>query len=127
MRRDWPAALLAVVAVGFVVLGLYEAWSDAPTFDEPVYVASGLAGILHHDVSLNDEHPPLPKLLAALPALFAHPVIPSDGDWDRNNERTYSARFAAAQLHAGKLRSVTMASRVVPLLEAVALAAWCGR
>jgi 4-amino-4-deoxy-L-arabinose transferase-like glycosyltransferase len=122
MRRDWPAALLAVVAVGFVVLGLYEAWSDAPTFDEPVYVASGLAGILHHDVSLNDEHPPLPKLLAALPVLFVHPVIPPDGNWDHNNERAYSATFAAAQLRTGKLRSVTMASRVVPLLEAVALA-----
>jgi len=34
--------MLAVVA-GFLALGLAEAWADAPTFDEPVYVSSGLA------------------------------------------------------------------------------------
>jgi 4-amino-4-deoxy-L-arabinose transferase-like glycosyltransferase len=122
MRRYWATALLSVASVGFVALGLAQAWSDAPTFDEPVYVASGLAGILHHDVTLNEEHPPLPKLLAALPVLFVHPVVPPDGGWNRNNERAYSARFVAAQERVGTLRSVTMASRLVPLLEAVALA-----
>ena len=86
-----------------------------------MYVASGLAGILHHDVALNDEHPPLPKLLAALPVLLVHPVVPTDGDWTSNNERTYSPAFVEAQLRAGKLRSVTFASRLVTLVEVVAL------
>ncbi len=122
MARKWSEILLVAVAICFIALGLHEALSDAPTFDEPVYVASGLAGILHHDVNLNDEHPPLPKLLAALPVLLVHPVIPMDGNWTSNNERTYSATFLQAQLRAGKLQSVTFASRLVPLVEVVALA-----
>jgi 4-amino-4-deoxy-L-arabinose transferase-like glycosyltransferase len=121
LSRWLPLILLVLASVGFLGVGIHEAWSDSPTFDEPVYVSSGLAAILHHDLTLNDEHPPLPKVLAALPVLFTHPVVPSDGTWERNNERIYSAAFVDAQLAAGKLRSVTLASRTVPLLEAIGL------
>jgi hypothetical protein len=74
-----PLAVLVLVAAGFLALGLSEAWSDSPTFDEPVYVAAGIAAVLHHDVTFNDEHLPLPKVLAVLPVLLAHPVIPGNG------------------------------------------------
>ncbi len=117
-----PFLALVVVAVGVLGLGLHEAWTDSPTFDEPVYVAAGLAAVLHHDLTFNEEHPPLPKVVAVLPVLFTHPVIPPNGHWDTNDERVYSAAFVAAQLRAGTLRSVTMASRVIPLLEAVGVA-----
>jgi hypothetical protein len=124
--RGWtrygPVGLLLLVAVGFFALGIHEAWLDSPTFDEPVYVSAGLAAVLHHDVSYNDEHPPLPKVLAVLPVLFVHPVVPANGHWAGNDERTYSATFLNAQRAAGTLRAVTVASRVVPLLEAIGLA-----
>ena len=113
---------LSVAATVVLGLGLHEAWADAPTFDEPVYVSAGLAAIVHHDLTYNDEHPLLPKVVSVLPVLFTHPVLPPNGHWDRNDERTYSAAFVRAQLEAGTLRSVTMASRIIPLLEAVALA-----
>ena len=80
-------------------------------------MSAGLAAVLHHDVALNDEHPPLPKVLAVLPVLFGHPVVAADGTWSRNDELGYGAHFVAAQLAAGKLRSVTFASRLVPLAE----------
>jgi len=99
-----------------------EAWADAPTFDEPVYVSAGLAAVLHHDVTLNEEHPPLPKVLAVLPVLFVHPVVPADGSWAANDEQRYGARFVAAQVAAGKLRAVTFASRLIPLAESAAVA-----
>src|ERR1700690_939948 len=125
-RRQWRArsclhwlslSLLAIGAAAFLALGVGEAWSDAPTFDEPVYVSAGLAAVLHHDVTLNDEHPPLPKVLAVLPVLFADPVVPPNGRWSGNDEYSYGARFAAAQVAAGKVRGVTFASRLVPLAE----------
>ena len=87
-----------------------------------MYVSAGLAAVLHHDLVYNEEHPVLAKVVAVLPVLFTHPELPADGHWDRNDERTYSARFVRAQLQAGTLRSVTMASRVIPLLEAIGLA-----
>jgi len=117
-----PLVILAAMAAGFLALGLAEARTDAPTFDEPVYVSAGLAAVLHHDVTLNDEHPPLLKVLAVVPVLFAHPVIPADGRRSGNDEQSYAARFASAQLAAGKLASVTFAARLVPLAETVAVA-----
>jgi len=119
--RFGPVALVLVSAAVFLGFGVHEAWLDSPTFDEPVYVSAGLAGILHHDLTLNDEHPLLPKVVAALPVLLVHPVVPPNGSWNRNDERTYSAAFLNAQKQAGTLRSVTFASRLVPLLESVAL------
>jgi hypothetical protein len=121
LRRLSLAVLLAAVA-GFLALGLTEAWADSPTFDEPVYVAAGLAAVLHHDLTFNDEHPPVPKVLAALPVLLAHPVVPANGRWARNDEQGYSATFIRAQLSAGRLRIVTFASRLVPLAESAGVA-----
>ena len=121
-RRPLPLLILMVLAAGFLALGLAEARSDSPTFDEPVYVSAGLAAILHHDVTYNDEHPPLPKVLAALPVLLVHPVVPSNGPWSGNDEQRYSARFVGAQLSTGHLRSVTFTSRLVPLAETAGVA-----
>ena len=119
--RTWavrlPLVILAVITAGFLALGAAEAWFDSPTFDEPVYVSSGVAAVLHHDVTVNEEHPPLAKVLAVLPVLLVHPVVPGNGTWSGNDEYSYGARFVAAQLAAGKLRRVTFASRLVPLAE----------
>jgi hypothetical protein len=120
--RRLPLALLAVASVAFLALGLSEARTDSATYDEPVYVASGLAAVLHHDLAFNAEHPPLPKALAALPVLAAHPVVPPTGSCADYNERTCSAQFVQAQVSAGRLRDVTFASRLVPLVEAVGVA-----
>jgi 4-amino-4-deoxy-L-arabinose transferase-like glycosyltransferase len=123
--RRWrraPLLTLVLLAAAFLALGTAEAWSDGPTFDEPVYVSAGLAGILHHDVVLNSEHPPLPKALAALPVLFTHPVIPAEGSGPGPDEQAYAARFLDAQLAAGDVRPVTFASRLVPLAGTAAVA-----
>jgi Dolichyl-phosphate-mannose-protein mannosyltransferase len=120
-KRCGVALLLAGIIV-VLTLGGFEAWHDSATFDEPVYVSSGVAAILHHDLADNAEHPPLFKVLAALPVLVAGPVVPGDGHWNVNNERTYSARFVEAQMRAGTMHRVVFASRLVPLLECGLLA-----
>ncbi len=56
-----------------------------------------------------------PRWWRCCPCLFTHPVVPANGRWDSNDEQSYSAAFVKAQLRAGKLRSVTMASRVHPV------------
>ena len=129
LPRTWrpSGAQLRVVVLwaaifGFLVLGTLEAWSDSATFDEPVYVSSGVISILHHDVADNAEHPPLFKALAALPVLAVGPVVPADGHWSVNNERSYSARFVQAELRSGAMHRVTFASRLVPLLECALVA-----
>jgi hypothetical protein len=120
--RQLGLALVVLTIIAFLVLGGFEAWRDSATFDEPVYVSSGVAALLHHDLADNAEHPPLFKVLAALPVLAVGPVVPADGHWNVNNERTYSARFVEAQTRAGTMHRVTFASRLVPLLECALLA-----
>ena len=61
-------------------------------------------------------------MLAVLPVLLVHPVVPANWSWSGNDEDTYGARFVAAQLAAGTLRRVTFASRLVPLAETAAVA-----
>lgn len=117
--RRWPLLLLAIVIAGFAVVSLREAWLDSPTLDEPVYVSGGVLTLLHHDLRFNHEHPPLPRALAALPVLAAQPAVPPNGHF---SEWHYASVFVTAQLHAGKLRLVTYLSRLVPILEAIALA-----
>ena len=120
--RRWPVVVLALVMAGFAATCVREAWLDAPTLDEPVYVAAGVVGALHHDLAFNDEHPPLPKVVAALPVLVVAPRVPdgwSHAHW--HEEVEYAARFTEAQLAAGKLRAVTFASRLVPIVEALAI------
>jgi hypothetical protein len=121
-NQQLALVLVIVASIVFMVLGGFEAWRDSATYDEPVYVSSGVAALLHHDVADNAEHPPLFKVLAALPVLAVGPVVPADGHWDVNNERAYSARFVDAQLRAGTMHRVTFASRLVPLLECGLLA-----
>ena len=104
-RRRWPVVALVLVMAGFAAACLREAWLDAPTVDEPVYVAAGVVGLVHHDLAFNDEHPPLPKVVAALPVLVVTPRVPdgwSHAHW--REEVDYAARFTGAQLAAGKLR-----------------------
>ncbi len=115
--------VLALCGALFLGLGLSEAWTDSPTFDEPVYVAAGLQAVLHHDLVMNAEHPPLPKVVAILPVLLVRPVVPANSTPKTNDERAYSAEFVRDQVKAGKLRSVTFASRLADLLEALGVAA----
>jgi hypothetical protein len=121
-ERHLGLRIVWVAIIAFLIVGGFEAWHDSPTFDEPVYVSAGVVAILHHDVADNAEHPPLFKVLAALPVLAVGPVVPGDGHWNTNNERVYSARFVQAQIKAGTLHRVTVASRLVPLLECALLA-----
>jgi 4-amino-4-deoxy-L-arabinose transferase-like glycosyltransferase len=111
-----------VVAAAFLGLGLRQAWTDAPTFDETIYLSAGVTSLDLHDLRLNPEHPPLAKALAAVPVLFDHPVIPHGPNWVHNHESAYATDFVHAQLAVGKLRTEMFLARLVPLLEAVGVA-----
>jgi hypothetical protein len=120
--RRWPLVVVLLVTAGFTAVCLREAWLDAPTLDEPVYVAAGVLGEVHHDLTFNEEHPPFPKVIAALPVLADRPSIPRG--WSKvsgHQETQYAARFTDAQAASGKLRTVTFLSRLMPILEAIAV------
>ena len=119
------ALLVGRVAVGvllvvFVVAGLVQAWTDSPTVDEGVDLSSGLSHLVHHDLRSSPEHPPLPQVLAAAPALLAHPIVPQGEAWTQDAWFDHTSDVLAANDQAGRLRRIVFLSRLVPLIEAVA-------
>jgi len=72
MNRPSPRelALLGVIVATFVVLAWTGARRNAPTWDEPAGIATGLAMWRHGDFRLDPEHPPLARLWATLPLTF---------------------------------------------------------
>ena len=74
--RRGPALILTLLCAAAASMCLWEATQDSPTIDEPVYVTAGLTGLVRHDLRLNPQHPPLAKVLAALPVLAENPGLP---------------------------------------------------
>jgi hypothetical protein len=68
-RTELLALILVTVAVG---LSLASSWEDVLTVDEGAHVGAGYSYLVRQDMRLNPEHPPLVKLLAAVPLLFLH-------------------------------------------------------
>jgi hypothetical protein len=110
---------LVLAALPFVVISAFQAVHDSPTFDEPVYIQAGLAAIAQHDLRLNDEHPPLAKVLAALPVLLAHPTLTPLTSNPAADEHRENAAFVRAQDRRRLLQRETELARIVPILEAL--------
>jgi Dolichyl-phosphate-mannose-protein mannosyltransferase len=119
VNRRVAFVVLALLSAQFLALGVVQAWRDSPTFDEMYHLAGGVTALTDHQLRLKPEHPPLPKVLTALPALAAHPVIPHGETWRRGDSLTYPVEFLQAQLDAGKVQRVTFLSRLVPLAIAI--------
>jgi hypothetical protein len=117
--RHWPALTLALLSVASVAMCVWEAADDSPTIDEPVYVTAGLTGLVRHDLRLNPQHPPLAKVLAAVPVLAEDPALPAGAVWKAARHRIYSRSFLYQARHQGELREITFLSRLVPILELV--------
>jgi hypothetical protein len=120
-RLRW--AILLVLAAIFLATGLYQAAHDAPTVDEGVDVSSGVTSLVRHDLRMSPEHAALPKALAALPSLLAHPVVPDTKAYRSGAWFDYSSDFVAANERAGRLRPLLFWNRTVLLAEGLACAA----
>lgn len=118
----WRWAGLALLTATFLAIGLHQAGRDAPSIDEGVDLSSGVTTLVRHDLRLIPEHPPLPKVLAALPALLAHPKVPGGAAYREGRWFDASDDFIAANEAAGRLRPMLVWARAVVLFEAVGCA-----
>jgi hypothetical protein len=73
------------LALVFVFLVLSTIKQKSPTFDEPLHLLGGYSYLKWRDYRVNPEHPPLAKVLAALPLLAFDVKDPRPGnpDWDQ--------------------------------------------
>jgi len=71
-------AIAAVSIIAFVVLAFGNITATSPVTDETVHLVAGYRYLTAHDYRLNPEHPPLLKMLAAIP-LRSMTIWPDDG------------------------------------------------
>src|SRR5260370_42055480 len=90
--------VLNIAAMSCIVIFCLQALVALPrlsaTSDEPLHRAAGSSYWQTRDFRLNPEHPPLAKLLAALPLLALHPRFDtSDQSWKHAIEDAFALKF----------------------------------
>jgi len=112
-RLFWPgtAALLAYL----FAVQIFAAWRESNIGDEPVELAAGYSYLKTGDFRMNAEHPPLAKILAALPLLALHPSLPLDSTfWTKADEAGFGFRFFDQNSHS--IDTVLFAARLMAIL-----------
>jgi len=69
--HKWEYAAVFLLLVLMAVLAIASSRQQSPTYDEVVHIPSGLSYLQKQDARLNLEHPPLLKIIAAVPLLFS--------------------------------------------------------
>lgn len=119
--RAAAAIVAAAALVVFVALALGDLFTASPTSDETAHLAAGYSYLVTHDYRLNPEHPPLAKMVAALPLLGMHAwparfAEPADGTrsyeyfreaWDMSIGYPSMFQWRVAQLFLYGLRDGT--------------------
>lgn len=121
----WPAiALLLGTMCAVLVLSVR---GESQTWDEAIHLSAGYSYWKTGDYRMNPEHPPLGKLLNALPLLWMNPVLPtSDPTWQKTDETYFGGVFlygthanADRLLFAGRLVTIFLT-----LCLGLAIALW---
>src|ERR1039457_2311518 len=88
----WPAVVAILAIVG--ALEVRSARGETQTWDEGIHIVSGFSYLKFGDYSWNVEHPPLVKMVSALPlvlmGLTAAPYLP---DGKRRDQVQYGIDF----------------------------------
>ena len=89
--RTWIAVILLAV---FACLNIFSMLQESPTSDETPHLTAGYSYLLTGDYRLNPEHPPLIKLLAALPLLALNLDFNKDHpSWFKGEEWSFGEEF----------------------------------
>src|SRR5437879_4614939 len=89
---------LNIAAISCILAFCLEALLAVPrlsaTSDEPLHLAAGYSYWQTRDFRINPEHPPLAKLMAALPLLAIKPTLDtSSDDWKNASENRLGFTF----------------------------------
>ncbi len=124
----WPAVAAILAIVG--VLEVRSARGETQTWDEGIHISAGYTYLKLGDYSWNTEHPPLVKMMCALPLLrMGLKAEPYDKDGQRIDQVKYGVNFLYKNQRDAD--SILFAARSVnillTLLFAAAVAWWTRR
>jgi len=117
-RWFWPLVAGLLAAMGFLQISSIR--QESQTWDEAVELAGGYRYLKTGEYRFFIEHPPLGKILVALPLLLLDPVLPADdpvpGDFRH-------VQYGSAFLYRNKVPAETMlfAARLVTISVTLSL------
>lgn len=122
-------AAFGLLLLMFILAG-GAALHESPAVDEIAHVGAGLSYLQRLDLRLNVEHPPLAKVMAALPLVAAGTHADYSGPaWTISNKffAAYAAQWAFGDAVLGRWnpwKSTLMLARL-PMLLLTVLLGWC--
>jgi hypothetical protein len=123
----WEYCFVLLALLSMVALAIASFRGESPVFDEVAHIPSGLSYWQQHDTRLNVEHPPLLKMIAVIPLLFAN--IRADytdssfcmsGDW--NCQWLFGRKFFE-EWNRNRTKQIILLSRL-PMLFLTLLLGW---
>ncbi|MFN7939234.1 MAG: glycosyltransferase family 39 protein [Bryobacteraceae bacterium] len=126
--RFWTAMVVLIGVLAFVQVRSIRL--ETQTFDEGFDLAAGYSYWKTGDFRINREHPPLGKLINALPLLVLNPSLPLDHpSWAQEDNVVFGEQFlyfnrvpADTLLFAGRMMSI-----LTTLIAAFCFALWMRR
>lgn len=126
VRRIPRETLLALAILTLMGVGVLTTIARLGiTNDEIVHIPSGYIALTTGDFRPNNEQPPLPKLLAALPLLPLHLTVPppSSEPWDDPAGRATAHASAFWEANRGQFAAISFWARV-PAIGLTLLLGW---
>jgi hypothetical protein len=124
----WPAVAAILAIAG--ALEVRSAMGETQTWDEGIHIVAGYSYLKLGDYSWNVEHPPLVKIVSALPlALMGLAAAPNEADGKRKDQVRYGTDFLYKNRRDAD--SILLAARsaniLLTLLFTCAVAWWTRR
>jgi hypothetical protein len=119
-----PKRLRVILVIGLLgIMAVFQITSirgEVQTIDEGAHLTAGVSYILKGDFRLNEEHPPLFKLLAGIAVLTTRPHINFDDPaWQQGNQWGFAQNFL---YHSGNnADKILFAARLPMILLGLAL------
>ena len=86
--------LCALLLAGMATLQISSVREESQTWDEAMHLAAGYSYWKTGDFRINPEHPPLSKLMSALPLLWMDLRLPVDHpSWQKADQREFGLQF----------------------------------
>jgi hypothetical protein len=128
LRHGFWAAVACVAAVAGA-LEVRSARNETQTWDEGIHISAGYTYLQRGDYSWNMEHPPLVKLVSALPLAWLHLDVPAPAaDGKRRDQVQYGIEFLYRnRVHADTILIAARSANILLTLLFVAAVAWWTR
>ncbi len=108
--------IVALIILSAAALMINAARGDSAIYDETAHIVAGYTSIHNLDARFNPEHPPLMKMLAALPLAFQNISFTTGGDYWTGVNQEWTAGKDLLYQEGNNANQIIFTARLAPIL-----------